>query len=496
MAHLSEANHRTAPPTPPVHNQGLSQSADSERVGRPLDMFFAFGGVNLAVTNLGGGALGIALGLSLRDVLAVYFVGGALGALFIGWCTVQAKRTGTSVMINTRPAFGYLATRPLTVITFLMTACWFGVNNYFGVTSVRSVAVKFGASPNHTTDVVVLLVVMAVIAAIAIYGYRSIIRYQRFAMLAMGLVIVVIAVGAFTSGRIDWNHVGSATGGARLAAVVTLASALGVGWAVSWTPYAYDFGRYLRRGCSERQTFWYAWLGMFLVGACTFSLSAIITSFAGDGFDVGSTVEDVLPSGLAVCVLIVMAVGLVPANLANLLVGPALLETLDLRLNRVVGVVVTAVCGLPIAIVGIFQPSFGGVFENWMLTLGVWLGPWLAIVLVDFFLVHRGHYSRADLLSRTEGAGRLWHLPGIVAWLVGVAAALVFGNVPMFESPLMKDYFSGADASLFIGMVVAAAAYYPWARRGKARRLAERPALQPDDRTVDLTDDSTKPEMP
>lgn len=193
--------------------------------------------------------------------------------------------------------------------------------------------------------------------------------------------------------------------------------------------YSYDFGRYLPHDSSERLSFFFAWAGMFIVATFTFTLSAAITSAAGSGFDVGRTVEAALPGNFGLFVLFIMLFGLLPANLANLLVGPALLSTLDLKLIRTLAVLITAACGLPIAVTGIFQPSFGSLFEGWMLTLLIWLGPWLTIVLIDFFLLHRGVYTPRDLFSRDSASGS-YFWPGIVSWLVGVLAAVAFGHSP------------------------------------------------------------------
>lgn len=445
----------------------LARTPDNERMSSPIDMFFGLGGVNLAVTNLGAGALGIVLGLSVIDVIMVYLFGGAIGALFIGLCVVQAKRTGSSVMINARPAFGYYGARILTIMAFTMTACWFGVNNYFGVTSARSIVARMGVPPSKIVDITLLLTVMSLLVVIAIFGYKWIIRYQRFTVFAMGAAVVVIGIGAISSGSIDWTAPGSANGVDRLVAITTLVTALGVGWAVSWTPYSYDFGRYLLKGASESAAFFFGWLGMFLVGGFTFSLSAAIASFAGTGFDVGKTVEAVLPDGLALVVLTVLLVGLLPANLANLLVGPALLATMDLRLKRNVAVLVTAIAGLPIAIGGIISPSFAHLFEGWMLSLAVWLGPWLVITLVDFYFISNGHYSNSELMSDGTDSRVLWFTPGVASFVLGVIGALTFASTPLFESPLMANYFAGADISLFAGMLVAGCIYVPWARRLK-----------------------------
>lgn len=469
----TQENERTPAGAAESHSS-LATTSSEARVSSPIDMFFAMGGVNLAVTNLGGGALGIVLGLSLRDVVLVYLIGGALGSVLIGLCVVQAKRTGASVMINSRPAFGYMANRALTALAFLMTACWFGVNNYFGVTSARSIAMRFGVPGGKRTDLIILLAVMSILILIAIFGYVLIIRYQRLTVLAMGFAILAITIGTFATGRIEWSAAGSLTGSGRLAAIVTLLAALGVGWAVSWTPYSYDFGRFLKTEASELRSWFFGWLGMFLVGGITFSVSAAITSFAGSGFDVGRTVEAVLPAGLSLIVLLVMVVGLLPANLANLLVGPAMLETLDLRLSRVVAVLATALCGLPIAVSAIYVSSFGGLFERWMLSLGTWLGPWITIVLLDFYIVSRGEYTNKDLYSKSNGSGGAFFAPGIAAWFGGLIGALLFANIPVFESPIMREYFANADASLFAGSVIAGVIYYPWAtlaKRKRSRRL-------------------------
>jgi NCS1 family nucleobase:cation symporter-1 len=158
----------------------------------------------------------------------------------------------------------------------------------------------------------------------------------------------------------------------------------------------------------------------------------------------------------------VMTLGLLPANLVNLFVGPAVLKTAGLRLNRLQGVLVTALVGTPIAVMGIFQPEFGSTFKAWMLTLVMWLTPWFVITMTDYFLVHRGHYTETDLVARNGVAGRFFR-PGIVAWVLGLAVSTAFANTPIFASPLMTQYLGGADLSLFVGALVSFAIYYPWA---------------------------------
>src|SRR5215216_7216239 len=102
----------------------------SERIGKASDMFWVWGGVNVAVTNLAVGGLGILIGLSLLDLLIVNLIGGAIGALFMGAVVLKGKRTGAAVMVNARPSFGYRGAYFMAGILFLMSCGWFGVNSF------------------------------------------------------------------------------------------------------------------------------------------------------------------------------------------------------------------------------------------------------------------------------------------------------------------------------------------------------------------------------
>jgi NCS1 family nucleobase:cation symporter-1 len=468
---MSRPNEVPAEPSP----DELDSTADSERTGVPREMFFVFAGVNVAVTNLAVGALGIVLGLSLVDVLLVYFLGAILGSAAVGLCALQGQRTGGSVMVNARPSFGFEGARLLAVLLFITTAGWFGVNSYFGVTAARSMAAQFGVPGGPGTDVLLLALLTALLVLVAVFGYRIITKYERIAFIGMGISLVIVAIGAF-SGGIDWGHQATVHGAERIGAITVLVTALGVGWGVSWTPFAHDFGRFVRRDASQRKVFFSAAVGMYVGTFLTFALSAVIAISAESSLDVGKTVEAALPQAVAFPVLLVMTLGLLPANLVNLFVGPAVLKTAGLRLNRFQGVLITALVGMPIAVAGIYQPEFGSTFKAFMLTLVMWLTPWLVITLSDYFLIHRGYYTDVELFTRHGVAGRFF-APGIVAWVVGLAASLAFANTPIFASPLMTRYFGGADLSLFVGALVSFAVYYPWASsRKKASLRSETPA--------------------
>jgi NCS1 nucleoside transporter family len=448
-------------PADAVPRTGVEPTADADRHGTPRDMFFVWAGVNVAVTNIAVGALGITLGLSLLDVLLVYVLGGAVGALTLGVTVVQGKQTGAPVMVNSRPAFGYRGAYALAALLFVMSAGWFGINSYFGVTAARSITDKVGLPVGHGMDLVLLGVIVVAQLAIAIYGFDAIRRFERVAVSAMVICFGAITFAALNN--IDWSHPASVHGAARFGSIALLTTALGFGWAVSWTPWAHDFGRYVRRDASDQRTFWAAWAGMFFVNLWVMMLSAAIATKASSGFDVGKTVDAVMSNGLAIPVLLIMTFGLISANVVPLFSGGFALLTLDLKVPRRTGTMLTALLGLVVPVIGIFQSSFAETFDQWILTLLMWIGPWLAISMIDYFVIHRGRYSHDDLYS-VRGRGGAFFAPGIVAWLVGFGVSWLFANTPIYTSPLMRDSFGGADLSLFAGALVASVIYYPWAR--------------------------------
>jgi NCS1 nucleoside transporter family len=429
----------------------LAPIPDEERHGTGRDMFWVWGGVNVAVTNIAIGALGITLGLSLTDTFLVYLLGGVLGAAVLALCVVQGQRTGAPVMANARPVFGYRGAYVMAALLFLMSAGWFGINSYFGVTAARSITDKVGLPVGHGMDLLLLAVIVVMQVAIAILGFERIRRFERLAVCVMTVCFGVITLAALND--INWSAPGKLTGGDRWGMIALLTTALGAGWALSWTPWAQDFGRFVKRDEPQRRTFWAAFAGMYLVNLWVMTLSAAIATKANSGFDVGATVDAVMGSGPAIPVLLIMTFGLS---------GGLALLTLDVAVPQRVGTIATALVGLFIPVVGIFQKNFATTFDNWILTLLMWIGPWVAITLVDYFVLAKGRYTEDDLYT-TRGRGGVFFIPGIASWLIGFGVSWLFADTAIYQSPLMMHHFHGADVSLFVGAVVGVALYVPWA---------------------------------
>ena len=115
--------------------------------------------------------------------------------------------------------------------------------------------------------------------------------------------------------------------------------------------------------------------------------------------------------------------------------------------------------------VAIFSSSFNTFLTDFLLSRIIWIAPWVAIFLVDWFM-RRGSYDSRLLLNGR--AGIYWrtggiHIPGVLAQMIGMIAAASWLDTTVWKGPL-STATQGADFSVFMGALFAGAAYYLLAR--------------------------------
>ena len=123
---------------------------------------------------------------------------------------------------------------------------------------------------------------------------------------------------------------------------------------------------------------------------------------------------------------------------------------------------IAGVVGYLVTIYFVFQPSFAKAFDNWMISLLLWMSPWAGVVLADFFVKRRGHIDIDELYrepDRSAYGDVNWG--GIVAFVAGLIAGWTVedGLVPALQGPVSIKLLGGADLSWLVGIVVAGGVY-------------------------------------
>ena len=130
------------------------------------------------------------------------------------------------------------------------------------------------------------------------------------------------------------------------------------------------------------------------------------------------------------------------------------------------------VLGLVLVLVYQAQVGPGSKYENFLLAIAYWITPYLAIVLLDYWL-RRGAYQEHEFFDTHRQS---WKAP--LAMAAGIAASIPFWDqghpIPLGYFP--KHYPQIGDLSFFVGFVIAATLYLALNADRVRHRLQQQPA--------------------
>ncbi len=157
--------------------------------------------------------------------------------------------------------------------------------------------------------------------------------------------------------------------------------------------------------------------------------------------------------------MIAIFLGTVGVNAMNDYTGSLSLLAAGVRIWRPISAVVVGVLSF-LATLWLYYGTFNTTFENYLLLITYWIGPWVAIVLVDWWL--RG--GRFDVSRVFPFA----HLPNgwnaLIALGVGFVVSIPFFNQTLYVGPAATA-LGGTDITYVVGFVVAAVVYWLLERR-------------------------------
>jgi NCS1 nucleoside transporter family len=448
--------------------------SDKDSTG-PQQMWI-WAGANIAPINWALGALGIVLKLGLWETIAVIVLGNLVGCAIFGAFTVMGHKTGVNQMVLSRSAFGRRGAYLPSALMFLMTLGWIGVNTYFPVKIAGASLGQFGPGDTWLTNFLVVTVVMVIQVLIGIYGFYAIRTFEKYTVPVTVLIMALMSVLAWTRpGVVNWGLTSTLPPAAHFAMLTLLTTAVGVGWGISWVTWASDYSRFAPPAAPSASVFWYSYVGMFVPSVWLAILGATIASTTLDT-DPARMVSAVFGGLTSLLVLLLVLHGPVATNILNVYSAALAALSMGLRLSRTAVALVAGIVGYLVTIYFISQPSFARAFDNWMISLLLWMSPWAGVVMADFFIVRRRRIDVAELYREPERSSYgdvNWG--AIVAFVVGLVAgwSVEDGLVPALQGPISTRLLAGADLSWLVGIVVAGGLYLALGRRTEPARLAQ-----------------------
>jgi len=420
----------------------------NERHGKPTQLFWTWMSPNFEFATVFVGVLAIAgFGETLPQAIAAIVLGTVLGSVTMGALSARGPQYGVPQMILSRISFGYWGnTLPAGLNAITAGVGWFAVNSVSGALALDTLL--------HLNKYACLVIIVVAQIVIALYGHNMVHLFLKF---VFPLLVIAFGLGAiWTFSKAHYGHIPQVafTQGGFGGFTLTLGATFG--YAAGWNPYASDYTRYMETGTSKRATAWWSGFGVALSCIALEVLGALSATVSGaGGLDGPSAFVHPYPTVVRDLVLLSIAVGAVAANVLNIYSGSMSFVTLGIKmrlsLRRAIAAVGFGIVGFIVAAVGLNNIS---KYENFLLIIAYWIGPWLAVYFTDQ-LLRRGNH--ADMLFDVNHVN--W--AGPIAMLVGMAASIPFfaNQYPKFIATIPTHHPAVGDLTFEIGFVVSAVVY-------------------------------------
>jgi len=436
----------------------------SERHGKPLQQFWTWVSPNMEFATIFVGIIGVwFFGLNFWLAALAILLGTGLGSLSMGVLAARGPLFGVPQMVLSRIGFGRLGNiLPAGVNALVAGVGWFAVNSVSGAFALSALL--------HWNTKICLLLIVVLQLAVAFFGHNLVHAFERWAFPVL-VVIFAIAAGVIFSKAHFGAHIAPIPGGTLGGWLITFGAAFG--YAAGWNPYASDYTRYLPKNTNRRAAGLWAGLGVFvscLVLEIVGAAAATITDVAKYSGNPTAGFVSNMPTWVGDITLLAIALGAVCANALNVYSGSmsflALGFKLPLSLRRAIVAIVFGVAGFFVALSGLSDA--GTKYNNFLLVIAYWIGPWLGVFFADQFL-RRGKNVAGFLFDRRYNP---W--AGVAAMAISMGVSIwLFANQTDYVGVLPKHHPAFGDLTFEVGFVLAALLYAVFFRLQRTRTTEE-----------------------
>ncbi|HXI79913.1 MAG TPA: cytosine permease, partial [Verrucomicrobiae bacterium] len=244
---------------------------------------------------------------------------------------------------------------------------------------------------------------------------------------------------------------GEAGGIGSFILMTTIAGSFNLAWAL----YASDYSRYLPANTPRTQIFSRTFLGLALSAIWIEALGLAVVGALGTETDTVHQINGLIGGGIVgILAMVAIFFGTVAVNSMNDYTGSLSLLAAGIRVPRPVSAGIVAVLSF-LATLYLYYNNFSSTVENYLLVITYWIGPWAAIVIVDW----RRRRGSDDGSKAVEFSMLPSGLNALLALIFGFGASIPFMNQTLFIGPFVSA-LGGADIAYLVGFVVAGIIYW------------------------------------
>jgi len=412
-----------------VEMQGADIIADADRKGRPASLFWPWFASNISVFGICYGAFVLGFGISFAQATIAGVIGVVFSFLLCGVVAIAGKRGSAPTMVLSRAAMGVHGNRIASVLSWILTVGWETVLTAMATMATATVFEKLGWGGGNAIKIIALVVVAFLIMGGGIIGFDMIMKMQT----VITIITAVLTIGyiILTVQHVDFSALAALPSGSfQLVLGATIMTVTGFG--LGWVNMAADYSRYLPRTASSRG----------VLGWTTFGAAApvVILLFFGvllTGSDTGladqisqydpiGALTTVLPGWYLFPFAIVAVLGLVGGAVMDIYSSGLALVATGIPVPRPVAAAIDGTIMVLGTIYFVFGgDTFFGIFQGFLITLGVPIAAWAGIMIADV-LMRRKNYDDVDLF---DPKGRYGSVPPVPVILILLSAAVGWGFV-------------------------------------------------------------------
>ena len=428
-----------------VEGHGMEPIPGSARYGSVGRVFTVWFTPNLVPAAFAIGTLAAAdfIGLGWWTGLAAIILGNVGAAALVGLLAAMGPQTGMAQIPISRLPFGKSVVLP-GVVNWLSTIAWDAINAFFGAYAIS--VVTGGAVPFWLG----LLIVVVGQAALGVVGYEAIHTFEKYAAIGLAILFAIVTVALIPKANFSLAD-GSASSLGSFVLMTTIAGSFNLAWAL----YASDYTRYLPASTSKSRIFLWTFLGLAISAIWIEALGLAVVGALGSEGDSVHQINDLLGGGIVgLLAMVAIFFGTIAVNAMNDYTGSLSLQAAGVRVWRPISAAVVGVLSY-LATLYLYYGNFQSTFENYLLVITYWIGPWAAIVLVDWYR-RRSNLdgSRAVTFSLLPSG-----LGALISLVVGFVVSIPFMNQTLYEGGAAIA-LNGADIAYLVGFVVAGILYW------------------------------------
>lgn len=413
---------------------------------------------NLVVTTLLTGTLFVP-GVPWATALGLILLGTLLGGAVLVLVGNMGTRTGLPTMALTKGAFGLRGSFLPVAANVVVLMGWSWVQAMLAGVTVNHVVAQ---ATGFSSPVLFSVLAQLVVVGLAIFGHSGIARVEPWLALVILAIMAWIFVVAFTTHPAGDFLALSADPAAGWTAVSVLDVVIAT--AISWTVLSAEFNRLART-----QTAGVVGSAVGYTLSTTLAMTLGATAIAWVVLEGGEAVPfdpTVIVEAFGAPLAVVVFLSVMATN--TMVVYGMVSSVVNMVPSSRIRFLPTALVLGAISVVGATWLGLLDQFTAFLTVIGALFVPVFAVMLADYYVVHKGSYD-ADIL-RGRG-GKYWYRGGVnpaavLTWALGAVFSLLLTYV--LASPV------GATIPTF---VISFVLYLAWA--AAARRIrTDRPVSQ------------------